>query len=332
MTKYDDLMRGLRKGALLPAYLFFGDEEFLIQEALDLVIEKAVDPAARDFNFTTLYCKETSGNEIVHQCQTLPFMADRRVVIAKEVEALKAADAEELISYLHAPSPSTCLVLIAHQPRYDRKAVISAVEAHGAAVRFFPPLDREMLPWIEGWARQRGIAIQRDAAQYVWQTLGTDLQAINNELQKTVIGIQGNKTIRLEDVQAVVGDFRDYASFDLADAIGRKDRERALLVLGRLLQEGEQPVGLLGMVHWNFRRLMRAKALEESGAGFDEIKKKLFLIFHQAAAFQAQLRSYRMGELEQAFEAMLTADRAIKSGEMSGKLALERMIFRLCGT
>ena len=331
MTKHEDLIRSVKQGALSPLYLFFGEEEYLIAEAVDLIVNAAVDPSSRDFNFNTVYCKGASGNEIVNLCQTLPFMAERRVVIAREIEALKAADVDELAAYLQDPSPSTCLVMVANQPRFEKKAVMGPVEKHGAVVRFFAPLDREMPGWIENWVRRRGSSIQRDAVQYVWQTLGNDLQAINNELEKAVIYVKDRKTISYDDVKHVVGNFRDYTPFDLADALGKKDREAAFRILSRLIQEGESPVGLLGSISWNFRRLMNAKAMEAAGAGIEDIKKKHRVIFHQAAAFQAQLRSYTLGELEAAIEVLLNADRSLKSGGLNGKLILERMILQLCG-
>jgi DNA polymerase-3 subunit delta len=330
VTKYEDLMRSLRKGTVLPVYLFFGDEPYLIQEAVDLLIKLTVDVASRDFNFNSIYCKATPVSEILTLCQTVPFMAEWRLVVAREVEALKAADLGTLAAYLEDPSPSTCLVLIADQARYEKKTVVSGVEKHGAAVRFFPLLDREMAPWIDAWMRKRGRSIGRDAAQYVWQTLGNDLQAIDNELQKVLISVKERPTVSLEDVRAVVGDFREYASFDLADAVGRKDREKAFLILSRLIQEGEQPVGLLGSLAWNFRRLMRAKSLEAAGTGYDEIKRKLGIIFHQSASFQAQMRSYTLEELRGVFEALLYADRSLKSSGMNGRLILERAILRFC--
>ncbi|MEK6742030.1 MAG: DNA polymerase III subunit delta [Nitrospirota bacterium] len=333
MTKYEDLIKSLKQGKLLPLYLFFGEEEFLVQEAVDLIISKAVDPGARDFNFNTVYCKGSSGNEIVNLAQTFPFMSERRLVIAKEIEALKAGDLEELVTYLKSPSPTTCLVMISNQLKYEKKAVISAVEANGAAVRFYALLDGEMLGWIDRWARQRGLAIQRDAAQYVWQTLGNDLQAISNELEKTAIYIKVRKNITYDDVKAVVGDFRDYTPFDLAAALGAKNREKAFLILSRLVQEGAAPVGLLGSIAWNFRRLMQVKAMEFAGTGLDEGMKKLRppVIFHQAAAFKEQVRSYSLAELEMAFEVLLNADKAMKSSGIGGRLVLERMIMRLCG-
>jgi len=330
--KSEELIRGLKQGKILPLYLFFGDEEFLLQEAVDLIISAVVDPGSRDFNFNTVYCKGTSGNEIVNLCQALPFMAERRLVIAREIEALKAADLEELAAYLQSPSPSTCLVLISNQPRFEKKAIIAPVEANGAVVRFFALLDRDMPGWIESWVRRQGLSIQRDAMQYVWQTLGNDLQAINNELEKAVIFVKERKTITYDDVKQVVGNFRDYTPFDLADALGKKDREAAFLILSRLIQEGESPVGLLGSIAWNFRRLMNAKAMESIGIGIEEIKKKHRIIFHQASSFQAQLRSYTLGELETAIEVLLNADQALKSSGLNGRLVLERMILRLCGT
>jgi DNA polymerase-3 subunit delta len=333
MLKYADLISSLKKGKILPLYLFYGEEEFLIQEALGVIIDKVIDPGAKDFNFNVLYCRETPASELVNLAQTLPFMSEKRLVIAKDFDALKAADLEELAPYLNDPSPSTCLVMVSHQGRYDKKSVTAAVEARGAVTRFYPLLDREIVAWIEQQARARGLSLQRDAAQYLWQTVGNDLQKIINELEKVEISIKEKKTVTFEDVKHVVGDFREYTPFDLASALGSKNREKSLLILSRLVQEGEAPVGLLGSIAWNFRRLLQAKAMEAAGAGPDEAIKKLRppVIFHQAAQFKSQMKSYSIEELREVFAVMLQADRALKSGGLSGKLVLERMVFRLCG-
>ncbi len=332
MLKYHDLIASIKQGKIFPLYLFYGEEEYLMQEALNLIIKKVVEPGARDFNFNVLYCRDTPASEIVSLSQTLPFMSEKRLVIAKDFDALKAADLEELLPYLNDPSPSTCLVMFSNQGRYEKKPVIAAVEAHGAVTRFFPLLEREVATWIDGWAKERGLSMPLDAAQYLCQTVGNDLQKIGNELEKIEIYIKGKKTITFEDVKAVAGDFREYSSFDLAAAVGSKNREKAFLILSRLLQEGEQPVGLLGSIAWNFRRLMRAKSMEASGIGYEEIKRKLHVIFHQSALFREQMRRFTVDELREAFDIMLSADKALKSSGLSGRLVLERMILRLCGS
>ncbi len=333
MTKYQDLIRSLKTGPLLPLYLFFGEEEFLIQEALDRIIRMAVEPAGRDFNFNVIYCRDTSASDIVSLAQTLPFLSEKRLVIAKEIDAFKAADLDTLLPYLNDPSPSTCLVMISNAGRYEKKAVISAVEAHGAVVRFYPLREHEFPGWIEAWCRARSLSVQRDAAQYLYQVIGGDLQKIANELQKVEIFIGDRKNITYEDVKTVVGDFREYTPFDLAAAVGQKNREKALMILSRLLQEGEQPVGLLGSIAWNFRRLLQAKTMEASGTGPDEIMKKLRppVIFHQTGLFKEQMKCYTVDELRRAFTELLSTDRAIKSSGLNGRLVLERMILNLCG-
>jgi DNA polymerase-3 subunit delta len=331
MLKYQDLIASLKQRKILPLYLLYGEEEFLIQEALDLIIGTIVDPGVRDFNFNVVYCRNTPASEIVNLAETLPFMSERRLVIAREFDALKAAEIEALVPYLNNPSPHTCFVMVSGPGRYDKKSVTSAVEAHGAIVRFYPLLDRELVGWIDAWARARGLSIQRDAAEYLWQTVGNDLQKIGNELRKVEIYLKDKKSIAYDDVKAVVGDFREYSSFDLAAALGQRKAEKSLLILSRLLQEGEAPVGLLGSIAWNFRRLLQAKAMEAAGMGPDEIMKKLRVIFHQTGLFKDQMKRYTMDELRKAFSAMLQADRALKSSGLPGRLVLERMILELCG-
>src|SRR4030065_504803 len=113
--KYAELIRSLNQGKILPLYLFYGEEEFLVQEALDLITKKVVDPGAKDFNFNVLYCRDTSVSELVNLAQTLPFLSEKRLVIAKEIDAFKAVDLVKLAPYLNDPSPSTCLVMVSSQ-------------------------------------------------------------------------------------------------------------------------------------------------------------------------------------------------------------------------
>ena len=326
-----DLISSIQQGKILPLYLLYGEEAFLIQEALDLILQAVVEPDARDFNFAMVYCRETSGTNIVNLAQTLPFMSQRRLVIAKDIDALKADDLNELMKYLNDPSASTCLVMVSNQGKYEKKAVISTVEAHGAVVRFYPLLDREIVSWIESWVKTRGLSIQHDATQYLWQITGNDLQKISNELHKVEIAIKDKKTITFHDVQSLVGDFREFTSFDLAAALGLKNREKALLILSRLLQEGEAPVGLLGSIAWHFRRLLQAKTMVAEGLELPDVMKKLRVIFHQTVQFKEQMKRYTLDELREAFNVMLSADRALKTSGLQGRMILERMIFKLCG-
>lgn len=331
MVRYQQLIPDLKRGNILPLYLFYGEEEFLLQEAIDIIIQNVVVPGTREFTFTTVYCKDTPASDLVALAETLPFPSPMRLVIAKEIDAYKAGDVKELLAYLEKPSPSTCLVMVSRQRKYDKKAVLSAVEKHGAVTAFYPLPERELPLWLEGWGRSRGVSLKRDAIEYLIQVLGNDLQKIINELQKVEIYVKDKEAFTLHDVQRVVGDFREFTAFDLADAIGRRDSMKAFQILTRILQEGEQPVTLLGMIAWNFRRLMRAKVLERKGMRYEDIKKKIGVLWLHSTSFHEQMRRFSIPELREAFTVMLFADRKLKSSGMGGRLVLERMILQLCG-
>jgi DNA polymerase-3 subunit delta len=223
--------------------------------------------------------------------------------------------------------------MLSNQGRFEKKAVTSAVEAHGVVTRVFQLRDNEIVNWVISKAKEKGLAIPADAAQLLWQIIGSDLQKLVNELEKIGIYLKDRKAVSFDAVKAVAGDFREYTSFDLANAVGAKNREKALLILFRLVQEGEAPVGLLASIAWHFRRLTIVKSLEREGVPSDEAMKKLRppVIFHQVAQFKAQVRRYTLDELRDVFEALLSADRMLKSSSMSGRLVLERMILRMCG-
>lgn len=332
LIRYHELIKGLRKGAILPVYLFYGEEEYLIREAADLIFQRVVEPSTRDFNFNVVYCRESSAHDIVGACQTLPFMAEKRLVVARDIDAFKPPDIDVILQYLKAPSPTTCLVMISGLRKYDKKAVVSAVEAAGGGVTAFYALQEgEILERIYAWAGERGLSMGRDAAQFVVQVVGNDLQKIYSEVEKVEIYVKGGKGITLDDVKRVVGDFREYTPFDLSDAVAGKDIPKALLILNRLLHEGEQPVGLLGSIAWSLRRLLKAKGMEAEGRGFDEIKKRLSVLWLHSASFKKQMSRFTAAELRHAFELLASTDAALKSGGgMDGGLILQRMILRLC--
>lgn len=333
MIKRSQLISDIRRGNILPVYLFYGEEEFLIREAVELIAQKVADPGTRDFNLSTIYCREASASDIVGIAQTLPFMAAKRLIITRDIDAFKSADLEALIPYLRDPSPSTCLVMLSSQRKYDKKAVISAVEkGGGAVVAFYALKESDVCEWITSWADTRGIKIAADAVRFIVQIVGNDLQKIKNELEKLEIYIKDSKAVSLEDVRRVVGDFREFSPFDLAEAIGHRDGQKAFLVLARLLQEGEEPVGLIGAIAWNMRRLLRAKAMQASGIGYEEIKKRLNVLWLHSASFMEQMNRFSEAELKEALGALLQADRQLKTGGQDARLVLDGLILKLCGS
>ena len=111
---FDALFRSLSKGELAPVYYLYGLEDVLKDEAVRAILDRALDPAMREFNLDQRSAAQLDPEEIHALCNTLPMMAQRRVVVIREVEAWrrKTKSKSEFQRYLERPSPETVVVLV----------------------------------------------------------------------------------------------------------------------------------------------------------------------------------------------------------------------------
>jgi DNA polymerase III subunit delta len=101
------LFRSLKKGDLAPVYYLYGTEDVLKDEAVKTILDRALDPTLRDFNFDQRSAAQLNAEEVHALCNTLPMLADRRVVLLRDVEGWKrkTKGRAEFIRYLPHPSP-----------------------------------------------------------------------------------------------------------------------------------------------------------------------------------------------------------------------------------
>ena len=113
-TRFDTLFRSLKKGELAGAYYLHGPEDILKDEAIQAILDRALDPALRDFNFDQRSAGQLDPEAIFTLCTTLPMMAERRVVLLRDVEGWKRKPKVRaaVLNYLERPSPETVLILV----------------------------------------------------------------------------------------------------------------------------------------------------------------------------------------------------------------------------
>jgi len=332
-------------------YILHGEEEFSRSEELARLRARLAqeDPGMADLNTTILDGRGLTFGELRHTCDAIPFMASRRLVIVhgllsrltapQEAEGQEAAGGAEpgwkraylkdLAGYLPNLPPTTRLVFIEEKSLPASHPILKL--ARQECVREFRrPREGDLPGWIQRRARARGGALSPEAVTLLAALVGDDLRLLDQEIEKLLLYADGRQ-VTGQDVQALVSLARQASIFDLVDCVGRRQTDRALRLLHRLLDEGEAPLYLLTMLARQVRILLQVSELRSQGVPPGEVAGRLKLHPYVAEKALAQAQNFTLAQLEAAHQRLVEADWAIKTGRSEEVLALDLLIVALTG-
>src|SRR5215213_8806348 len=179
----DNLFRSLNNSDFAPAYYFYGAEDVLKDDAVKTILNKALDPTLRDFNYDQRSAAQLDADDVDALCNTLPMLADRRVVLIRDVESWKRKTKArtQILKYLEQPSKDTVVVLMQGS---GEDAEDKELAARTTAVRFDPLPAERVRKWLLNQAEALGVALEADAAEHLIRSVGSDLGGLKSELAK----------------------------------------------------------------------------------------------------------------------------------------------------
>lgn len=325
---FNALLGGGKSGTLDPVYYLHGEEEILKEEAVRVLLDRAVDPSLRDFNVDARSASDLDPAALRALVDTPPMMADRRAVILRAVETLgpKSKTKDELVRYLAHPNPTTTLILI--QGGDDAPDAGLAARATTVAVDRLPP-DR-VKRWILHRADQIKLKIEPDAATLLGQATAHDLAAIAQELDK-LAALAGSRAVTEQDVTDAVGVRHGETLDDLVTAgLERRAGDAARILRPVLAQSGVNGVRIVTALGTGLIGLAAARAELDRGTAPGRIEYTILqqLIASRPAALGAGykdvaarwaswVRNWTGAELSRAIRGALAADRALKGTHMT---------------
>ena len=222
-ASYESIMKALRNREYAPVYILMGEESYYIDRISDYIADSVLRPEERDFNQTIIFGADVTGIQVVDAAKGFPMMAERRVIIVKEAQALKGTDALE--KYFEKPVPTTILVICHKNGTIDRrKKLVSKAEAVGVVFESKKMRDYELPGFVESYLATKGATIDRKAATMVAEHIGSDLNRLTSELDKVLIALpDGEKRITPEVVERQIGVSKDFNAFELRNAIIEKN-------------------------------------------------------------------------------------------------------------
>lgn len=322
-----ELERSLRESPQ-PLYLLLGTERFLRDTAARAITEAALHGTLlREFNESSFNLQRDSVHSAIAAAEQLPMMSERRVVRIRDFGRLRESDEETLIRYLNNPAPSTVMIFIADDLDKRRKATKSLLD--NCVVVDFPTLkDAE----AKAWARTRLKELKTSADDAVLSEIiglvGTDVQTLFSEIDKLASAVADTGRIVPEVVDELIGRSRELSNFELGDHLLANNRKRALETLHRLLDDGAEPVMLIGLIAGNFHRLALAKSLLAKG-GREEVFGNISLPPFKRDAYIANLQRNDAAKIAHGLQLTAAADLAIKTSQATPRLQLELLVCEL---
>lgn len=331
MREIERIKESIVRGKISPVYLWYGEDRFLIQEALQVLksFYFTTDPSGSGIELVS--AKELSPAGIVERANTMSFFANHLVVV-EEVTYFQdgqTADLEPFWDYFSNPNPSTCLLFIAGSVHKGRK-FYKAIDRAGEILEFCAPKrPQEWLAWVQSELKTRGKSMDTQVATQFIEWAGHHTGVLSQELDKLVIFTEDRQKITVEDIKTITPRTIEASIFDLLDAVAGRTSAKALQMFHEVSRE-EHPLKILALLVRQVRLLLGCNALRKRGGNMAEAPSLLGISPYEAQKVWQQSLKLSTEQLAKALSECLNTDLALKTGGGDPGLLLEMMIIKFC--
>jgi DNA polymerase-3 subunit delta len=318
------------KGAPQPVYVLHGDEAFLKRQVLAALKTLVLGPE-EGFGLSAHPGDKATYAAVHDELETLPFLSPRRLVVVDNADPFVTRERQRLEKYVARPSATGVLVLDVNAWPANTKLAKAVPDAGTIACK--APKTHELPQWCKEWcATRHGKELTVGAARSLVDLVGPDMGLLEQELGKLAVYVGAAKHITEEDVDRLVGQSREENTWKIFDMIGAGRVGESLTFLGRLLDQGEDPLRLLGAFSMQLRRLAQAARLHGDGVALDQALDEVGVPSFPAARQGAhqQLRHLGRRRLNQVYDWLLQTDVGLKGGsQLPPRTLLERLVVQL---
>jgi len=327
-------------------FVWHGDDDYSLQQALQAKKAALGDATTADLNTTVLDGRALSLDELRTTCSTMPFLAEKRLVIVEgllaryepraNISESSRAQSDPLETGLRAYLPdlpdSALLIFAERSALSERNTMLRTLKDLGGSIRHFAsPSGAELSAWIVQQVRANGGEISPRAAETLAAFVGSNLRQLAQEIDK-LISYTSGRQIQEADVNQLVADAREMKVWTLTDAVAAGQRDLAVQALHHMLNDGAQPLMLMAMITRQFRMLVQVKDLVEQRLTPDEIARQLRINPYGARKAADTARSFTFERLDAIYRHLLDADLGIKSGRLEPDLALDLLVVDITST
>ena len=307
------------------AYLLYGEEAYLKQQYKHNLI-RALNPDGDDMNFSHYEGKNIDVKELIDLCETMPFFADRRVILLEDTGFFKNK-CDELADYMKELPDYLCLVFVEEEVD-KRSRMYKAVKSCGRIGEFVRQKENDLLTWGAGILGKEGKRITKGNMELLLTKTGIDMGNLRMELEKLITYTGERTVVTAADIEEICTTQTQNKIFDMVRAVTDRNQEKALELYYDLLTLREPPMRILFLLAKQFRQLLLVKEYSQEGVAQPEMASRLGIPSFAVRNIAICARSYQTSELRQAVTDCVDAEEAVKTGRLQDLLSVELLIIK----
>ncbi len=314
----------IKKGEFKSVYLLYGEEEYLKKQYRDRL--KNAIAGDDTMNYSYYDSDNASVKDIIDVCETLPFFAQKRLVIMENTGFLKSSN-DELADYIKH-IPDYLVVVMVEKDVDKRNKVYKAVDSVGYICEMKPQTTATLEKWIAGLLAKDNLKISREACDLILDKTGAGMDYIRQETEKLVSYCQGRDVVTVEDVEKVCTTQTTSHIFDMISAIANKKQQQALDLYYDLLELKEPPMRILYLIVRQFNGILQAKELAARGLSSKEIASAIKVAPFVAGKYLSQAKYFTTDTVKDILNECADIEERVKQGRLQDKLGVELIIIK----
>jgi len=328
-------------------YILSGQDDFSLNQALEQIKRSVDDQALLAASTATLDGQQVTLDQLRNVCETVPFLAEKRLVIIKgllerfegkgkarrQKKTTRVTNQQgeyKLFGSCITQIPDSTIIVLLENRITSNNPLFREVVSKAVAKSFPLLRDDQLRQWVRKRVTEEGGSISPQAVDLLAKLVGSNLWIMASEINKLVL-FTSDRRIEAEDVKTVVSYAQQASVFTMVDAIVEFKVELAEQLLEHLLRRGAPPAYLLFMLSRQMQMIVRARELKNQRKPKPEIQNKLGLTSEFALRKTLeQAGRYSFPRLKEVYHQLLEADLSIKTGKYNAELALNILVAQLC--
>jgi len=314
-------------------YLLHGEDEFNLKAHITAMQSAMNDPS--QLNTAFLNGAEVSAMAAINAVSAVPFLSDKRLAIVDGLisnlnKRGKAGKEEQAVLLEELPNLPDFARLVFREASTisDKNPILKLAKEHPRGYEKSFNVPSNPIKWITKHAKDEyDIEIEAAAAKALASVTNKDLRAVSSEIDKLAAFVNYERPITEQDVALLTTYVAEANIFDMVDAIGRGDGQTAMTLAQNLLDDGNEPLSLLGMINRQFRLLILAREYMDTHHSVAGMGSALKLHEFVAKKVGGQARQFKnIQQLEDIYRKLAELDFKIKTGQSEATMALQLFI------